>query len=178
MFEKEKNKLIIQNTDSINHLNKQNIEKEILPLLIEISQSNVFTLDNVSHKKLFDDVFELIKENPDKYEILALTFFPILLEKVCYFKLKTSSEFYNLIENFNSNSNKRKKDNLEKLTTNEYLHALKDLLSSSKYFQDVIYFNRLRNDLIHNLYSIESMTQTINNSKEFLKLIILVIKSF
>jgi len=195
IFEKENNIVLSHEKDSTNRLNQQNIEKEILPLLIELSESNVFTLDNGSHKKLFDDVFELIKGNPDKYEILALTFFPLLFEKTCSFFYSNSNEFKLIIEEGTSYQKiESKQYNLTSYSfvnclkyravkdkiTNQKIESFQDhkKISEMKSFFDIYYFLKLRNNLVHNEYKEEDFSELINSSKKLLSLNLSLIKEF
>lgn len=197
VFEKEKGSFSITSVSYENPSDhsKLNIDKEIVPLLKELSLSNIFSENTNSNKKLFDDIFNLIKENPDKYEVLSLVFFPILFEKTCGFLAVNSAEFKSLIidyRNFLSDSSK-----IEEYTSYKYLSLLKynrikhknfkisielyqdfDQKTLMKAYIDLYYFIKLRNDLVHNDFQEEEKTELMNSSKKLLKLILEIIKEY
>ena len=163
-------------------LNKHTIESTILPLLDTISKSKIFTSDEDSNKKLFNDIFELIKYNPEKYEVLSLVYYPIIFEKICSYLMTNSSGFHKIIIDDNKDKDE------SKLTIHNYVSALKkhkapfsnDYSNTDirKQFADIDYFKNKRNDLVHNQYKEIKFLQIMSNSEGLLNLLIDLIEEF
>ena len=163
-------------------LHRHTIELTILPLLDTISKSKIFTSDEDSNKKLFNDIFELIKNNPEKYEVLSLVYYPIIFEKICSYLMVNSSVFHKII----IDENKDKDDS--KLTIHNYVSALKkhkapysnDYSNTDirKQFADIDYFKNKRNDLVHNQYKEIEFLQIMSNSQGLLNLLIDIIEEY
>ncbi len=203
LFEKE---MIVQNTSSEPSkisLTKLNIEQEIIPLLDKISNSVVFEDNNNSHQNMINGIFDLIKNNHNEFELLALVYFPILFEKTCVFFMNKSKLFkdncekYNLLPKFNE---KEITSKVKALTAYHYVGVLKlsqinflefsrkkisielyqdfNQKSLTKKYSDIYYFIDLRNRLIHKDFQEQDSLEIINGSKKILNLIAEIIEEY
>ena len=181
-------------------LSKLNIEQEIIPLLDKISNSVVFEDNNNSHRNMINGIFDLIKNNHNEFEILALVYFPILFEKTCSFFMNNSEVFKDNCEKYNS-IRKDSSNRVKELTAYHYLGVLKlsqinyeeyinkksisieiyqdfKEKSISKKFADIYYFIELRNRLIHKDFKEQESFDIINDSKKMLAFILDIIEEY
>jgi hypothetical protein len=156
-------------------LAKLNIEYEIVPLLNRLSTSIVFNSEEKnSHHHLFQDIFQLIQNNPDKYEVLSLVYFPMFFEKTCDYLFKNSAEFKAMINNyFTIKENKENKGAIFKInsgssktyTITNYVNFIK----TSKIVQEKI--NNINVEIKKFIFfDNPSLTKTFNDIYYFISL--------
>jgi hypothetical protein len=201
LFEKETTVYNVLSEPSNIPLSKLNIEQEIIPLLDKISNSVVFEDNNNSHRNMINGIFDLIKNNHNEFEILALVYFPILFEKTCNFFMNNSEVFKDNCEKYNSIRNEKDSSyRVKELTAYHYLGVLKlnkinfSLFSQTKTsieffrdskqksiikkFDDLYYFIDLRNRLIHKDFKEQESFDIINDSKKMLAFILDIIEEY
>jgi len=190
LYERENNIRPVSSPEILisNNSDEESIKRHILPLFDTIGQFDVFINDDDSNKKIFNDIFELIKKNPDKYEVLSLVYYPVVFEKVCSYFMKNSSRFHSVIStetDWKIKKFKKVYPNREYIYKfSDYIEALKNHSNSSskeeitKKFSDIDYFRIKRNDFIHNEYKPISFLQIMSNSERLLNLIIEIIEDY